>query len=446
MATTIEKLAAHALRSAKAAGAGDAQVLVSEGLEFSAKVHKGALETLKESATRGMQVRVFVDQRVARASTSDLREDTIEGLIKRAVERAKLGSADPFAGLPEETGPLPDAESLGLYDPAIEAMSAEEKIALAHETEGIGLRLDPRVTNSGGASFHANSGRTWLANSRGFAAGYRGTSCSLSVHLLGEDGAEGEQASDYWYSLSRQRAKLDTPENVARTAVKRVKRHFGAKKVPTQDVPVVFEPMVAAELLENLLGATMGEAIYLRRSFLIDQIGKKIAHEGVTLVDDGLMAGGIGSHPFDLEGVPAQRTVVIEIGVLRNYLCGVYSARKLKRSSTGNGTGGGESATNFYLAAGPHSPEDILASVDNGLYVTRLLGFGVNLVTGDYSRGAYGLWIENGELTYPVHEITIGGNLRQMLEGMVMVGSDLEFRDNVCAPTVKINRMTISGT
>lgn len=442
----LEKIAEDALRWAKEAGADDAEVLLNQRLEFSTRVHKGVVETLKESTGRSLQLRVFAGQKQARAATSDLRGETVKGLVQRAIERARLASEDSFAGLPEEFGSLPETDTLQLYDPAVEEMTTEEKISLARETEKIGLELDPAVDNSGGASFGANSGRTWLANSRGFVAGFHGTACSLSVYLLGQDGGKAEQPSDYWYTLSRRRAKLDSPQQVARTAVERVKRHFGARKVQTQEVPVIFEPAVAAELLQNMLGAVKGESIYLRRSFLVDQLGKKVANPSVTLIDDGLLKGGIGTRPFDLEGVASQRTVVIENGVLENYLCGSYSARKLRRKRTGNGNGSGDSATNFYLAAGPHSPEEILGSVSNGLYVTRLLGFGVNLVTGDYSRGAYGLWIENGKLTFPVHEITISGNLRQMLEGIEMVGNDLEFRDDISSPTIKINRMTISGT
>lgn len=442
MATIAEQVLAWA----RAAGADEAEVSLSESSDFSANVRMGTVETLKESTARGLQLRVFVDQKTARAGTTDLRSDTLQGLAQRAVERARLANADPFAGLPKDSGPLPDAEALELYDPTFEEMTAVEKIALARETEEIGLRIDPRVNNSGGASFHLNNGTSWLANSRGFAAGYRGTTCSLSIYLLGQDGDKAEQVSDYWYTVGRYRARMESPEQVARKAVERVQRNFGARKVATQEVSVVFEPVTAAELLGDFFGAVTGEAIYLRRSFLVDQLNQQVAAGGVTLIDDGLRPGGLGTSPFDREGVASQRTTVIENGVLKNYLCGVYSARKLKCKSTGNGTGGGESAANFYLVAGPHAPEEIIRSVPNGLYVTRLLGQGVNLVTGDYSRGAYGLWIENGRLSYPVHEITISGNLRTMLKGMEMVGSDLELRDNISAPTVKINRMTISGT
>jgi len=233
---------------------------------------------------------------------------------------------------------------------------------------------------------------------------------------------------------------------VARKTVERVRRHFGAQKVATAEVPVIFEPLLAADLLSDIFGAVRGEAIYLRRSFLADLLGQKVANAGVTIVDDGLQPGGIGTRPFDREGTASQRTLVVEKGVLRNYLCGTYSARKLKRKSTGNGTGDGEAPTNFHLAAGPHAPAAIVGSVKRGLYLTRLIGQGVNLVTGDYSRGAFGLWIEGGHFVHPVREITVSSNLRTMLEGMEMVGNDLELRDQFSAPTVKIAAMTVAGT
>lgn len=434
------------LERGRQAGAEEAEATLLESRHFATRVRQGTIETLSEASTRSLQLRVFVGQRAARAASSDLREETVDTLVRRAVERARLANRDPYAGLPEESPAPPAGEELGIFDPEMDRLTAEEKIGLARETERIGLSLDPRVRNSGGASFHNAEGQVWLANSRGFRGSYRATSCSLALHLLGAEGSGGEQVSDYWFSAGRHRARLDSPEEVARVTVERVRRHLGARKVATQEVPVVFEPMLAAELLADLFGALTGEAVYLRRSFLAGALGERVAAEGVTLVDDGLRPGGLGTRPFDREGVASQRTMVIEKGVLRSYLCGAYSARKLSLKSTGNGTGNGEAPTNFYLEAGPHSPEAILASVERGLYVTRLLGQGVNLVTGDYSRGAFGIWIEKGQLAFPVHEVTISGNLRRMLQGMAMVGRDLEFREQFAAPTVMISALTVAGT
>ncbi len=430
---------------ALATGADDAEVHLSESSHFSVLVRHNGIEKLSQATTRSLHLRVFVGQRLARASASDLGEDTLRGLVRRAVERARLANEDPFAGLPDDFSTRPSADELGLYDPQVESVTPEEGIALARETERIGLSLDPRVQNSGGASFHKARGQVWLANTRGFRGNYQGTNTSLGLYLLGQDGAGNAQVADYWYSASRQRAQLQSPEHVARTAVDRVRRHFGARKVATQKVPVIFEPVLAAELLSDIFGAVCGEAVYLRRSFLAGAVGSRVAAEGVTIVDDGLRPGGLGTRPFDREGVASRETVVLENGVLRNYLCGSYSARKLSQRSTGNGTGNGEAPTNFYLAAGPDTPEAIVASVAQGLYVTRLLGQGVNLVTGDYSRGAFGVWIEGGAFAYPVHEVTISNNLRQMLGGIEMVGQDLEFREQFAAPTIRIASMTVAG-
>ncbi len=447
MATVdLELLPERLLKQAQRAGAQDAEVWVQEATRFVAHLRHGGVEELTEATTRSVHLRVFVEQRVGRASSSDLRSKELGALAKRAVEHAWKSGTDPFSGLPDQAGEIPSSQALDLYDPELETLTAAEKVALARETERIGLSLDPQVKNSGGASVNTHRGRVWLANTRGFFNGYQATSCSLSLYLLGHERGRAEQVSDYWDSVARHRARLETPEQVARKTVERVRRHFGAQKVATAEVPVIFEPLLAAELLSNLFGAVRGEAVYLRRSFLADLLGQKVAAEGVTIVDDGLLPHGIGTRPFDREGLPSQRTLVLEKGVLRNYLCGTYSARKLKLKSTGNGTGDGEAPTNFYLAAGPHAPEAIVNSVKRGLYLTRLMGQGVNLVTGDYSRGAFGLWIEDGHFTHPVHEITVSGNLRTMLEGMEMVGDDLDLRDQFAAPTLKIAAMTVAGT
>jgi PmbA protein len=446
MPADLDLLPSKLLKDAKRAGAEDAEVWAQEGTRLTVRVRQGGVEELTEATTRSLHLRVYVDQRLGRASCSDLHIRTLGGLAKRTVERAWKAGQDKFCGLPEKSGSLPETEALDLYDENLEELSAAEAVALARETERIGLQLDPRIKNSGGAAFHSSRGRVWLANSRGFEASYRSTGCSLSLYLLGQQEGQAAQVADYWFTNSRYRARLESAEQVARRTVDRVRRHFGARKVATEEVPVVFEPLLAAELVADLFGAVRGEAIYLRRSFLVDQLGEKVAAKGVSLVDDGLLPGGLGTRPFDREGVGSQRTPVIDDGVLRNYLCGSYSARKLKCAATGNGTGDGEAPSNFYLAAGPHPPEAIVASVKRGLYLTRMLGHGVNLVTGDYSRGAFGLWIEDGQFAFPVHEVTVSGNLRRMLEGMEMVGNDLDFRDQFAAPTVKIAAMTVAGT
>jgi PmbA protein len=255
---------------------------------------------------------------------------------------------------------------------------------------------------------------------------------------------------DYWYSASRTLQKLESPELVGRKAAVRTLRRLGARKVPTRRVPVVFDPMVSRSLIDHVFDAVNGDAIYRHASFLAGKLGDQIAGENITIIDDGTMVGGFGSSPFDGEGVPTRRTVVVERGVLKSYLLNTYTARKLKLQTTGNAARGltgnpGIGCGNFYLQPGGKAPKEIIADISSGLYVTEFLGFGVNLVTGDFSRGASGLWIENGELTFPVEEITVAGNLTDMFRNISMIGSDLEFRSSIAAPTMRIEGMMVAG-
>ncbi len=434
------------VRKASDLGADQSEAWLTESTQLSARVRFGQVETLTEATTRAISFRLLVGTRTARGSSSDLSWETLESLTRHALERDRLASEDSYAGLPDDSLPVPPVEGLALYDPTLERIGPQDAIARAGETERIGLALDPRVKNSSGATVRVNRGRVWGANSKGFRGSYRASGASLTLELHGRGESDGSQVTDFWYTAARSWDGLESPESVARKAVERVRRQLGARKVETQEVPVVFEPLVAAELLSDLFGAVCGEAVYLKRSFLLDARGQQVASEQVTVVDDGLLPGGLGSRPFDREGVACRRTVVIRKGVLESFLCGSYSARKLGLPLTGNGAGNGEVPGNFYLEPGNTSPAAIVKSVERGLYVTRLMGQGVNLVTGDYSRGAFGLWLERGELAYPVHEITISGNLRQMLAGVELVGNDLDFRDLFAAPTVKIASMVVAGT
>src|SRR5436190_21596783 len=255
---------------------------------------------------------------------------------------------------------------------------------------------------------------------------------------------------DYWVTAARHRNKMESPEEVGRKAAQRVLRRLDARKIPTCQVPIVFDPLTSRSLLNHLFEAVSGSSIYRRSSFLVGQIGKTVAAPEITVVDDARLPGGLGSSPFDDEGVPTQTTSIIENGVLRNYLHSAYTARKLGSQPTGNGSRAASGVvtigpTNFYLKGGANSPEEIIGSIKKGLYVVELIGFGVNTVTGDYSRGAVGLWIENGKFIHPVQEVTIAGNLREMLKNIEMVGSDVTFVGSIAAPTLKIGNMVISG-
>jgi PmbA protein len=260
----------------------------------------------------------------------------------------------------------------------------------------------------------------------------------------------GAMQRDWWFSSARTLKKLDSPESVGREAARRTLRRLGARKIATTQVPIVFDPIVARSIIEHIFEGANGDAIYRGSSFFAGKLGEQIASANVTVVDDGTMVGGFGSSPFDGEGVPTRCTVVVDKGVLNSYLLNTYTARKLNMQTTGNASRGlagnpGIGAGNFYLENGNESPADIIKNVGRGLYVTEFLGFGVNMTTGDYSRGASGLWIENGELNYPVEEITVAGNLKEMFKNIVAIGNDLVFRSSVAAPTIRIDGLTVAG-
>jgi len=444
----LGELAADIVKRALARGATDAECTISEGDEFSANVRMREVESLKEAGSRGAGLRILIGKHTGSSYTSDLSPEGIERLVKQAVELADVTTEDPHAGLPdpEELGKIPG--ELGLYSEDIERLETPLKIETAKRAEDAALTADPRIQNSEGASFETNTGRHIFANSRGFAGEYRSSSCSLAVSPVAKDGESMER--DYWYTMARGFAGLEPPEQVGRIAAQRAVRRLNARKVETQKAPVVFEPRTARSLLDNLFEAVHGMSVYRHESFLAGKLGEKVAAETVTVVDDATLPGLFGTSPFDDEGVPSRRTVVIEKGVLKSYLLNCYAARKLGMKTTGNASRGltgnaGIGHGNFFLEKGVQTPEQILASIANGFYVTELLGFGVNIVTGDYSRGAAGLWIRNGELAFAVSEVTIAGNLKEMLLNLETVGSDLEFRGAVAAPTLKIGEMTVGG-
>jgi PmbA protein len=277
---------------------------------------------------------------------------------------------------------------------------------------------------------------------------YRASYCSLSTVPVAREGESMER--DYWFTTARAFAGLENPEDVGRIAAHRAVRRLGARKVETQKVPVVFEPRTARTLLDNIFDAVHGGAVYRNESFLAGKLGERVASEKLTVIDDGTIPGLFGTSPFDDEGVPTRRTVVIENGVLRSYLLNTYTARKLGLRTTGNASRGlagnaGVGNGNLYIERGSAPPEQLIAGIRDGFYVTELMGFGVNIVTGDYSRGAAGLWIRNGELAFPVSEVTIAGTLQQMLLNLEAVGADLEFRGSMAAPTLVVGEMTVGG-
>ncbi|WP_420238526.1 TldD/PmbA family protein [Telmatobacter bradus] len=450
----IEALAIEAVELARKAGASDAEAVAREGDEFSVNVRMGEVETLKESGSRALGLRVFLGKRSASSSTSDLTAEGLRALVEGAVALARVTEEDPCNGLAEreEFGSISDDQQLYFDD--VYSLDGKERIEWARRTEAAALAADKRITNSDGGSFEAATGRKVLVNSRGFVGGYRTSYAGVSAAPLAQD-ENGQMQRDGWWSSARRLADLDSPEAVGAEAARRTLRRLGARRVKTQQVPIVFAPEVARSLLGSVFEAASGDAIWRSASFLAGKLGEAIASSSLTIVDDHLMmlpsgVGGYGTSPFDGEGLPAQRNVVVENGVLKSYLLNTYTARKLGLKSTHNASRGlagapGVGCGNFYLEPGPIAPEEIIKNVGQGLYVTSLMGFGVNVVTGDYSRGASGLWIDNGVLTHAVEEVTVAGNLKEMLRNVTAIGNDLVFRGAVAASTLRIDGMTVAG-
>jgi PmbA protein len=444
----LPELAADIVKQAMAAGATDAECSISEGEEFSAAVRMRELETLKEAGSRAVGLRILIGKRTGSAYTSDFSGEGIRRMVRSAIELAEITTEDPHLGLPDPSELGSIQGDLGLYCGDVAQMETPLKIEMARQAEAAALDADPRIANSEGGSIDTNLGRNVFANSRGFLGDYRSSSCSLSAVPVAKEGESMER--DYWYSLARGFAGLEKPADVGRRAAERAVRRLGAVKVETQKVPVVFEPRTARTLIGHIFEAAHGESIYRHASFLAGKLGEKIASEKLTVIDDGTLPGLFGTSPFDDEGVPTRRTVIVDKGVLKSYLLNTYTARKLGMKTTGNAARGitgnaGIGHGNLYAEPGSKPPEEILKSIANGFYVTELMGFGTNIVTGDYSRGATGLWIRGGELAFAVSEVTIAGNLANMLRDLESIGSDLDFRGATAAPTICVGEMTVGG-
>jgi len=431
------------------AGATAAEVLVREGGEFSTTVRLGAVEKLSQASFHKVGVRLFRGNRSALFASSDLSLAGIRRLVLDALAMASAAGEDSFAGLPEaadykHSGPLPAT----CFTSAV-GLSVDDRIVLARQCEEAALSCDARVSNSEGATFANSITHFAYGNSLGIEGEYSKSQNSLSVISLAE--SEGRKQRDYWLSTHPDFAMLLKPEEVGKRAASRTLRRLGARKLPTCAVPVLFDPLASASLLKHIATAASGTALLRKASFLTDRLGCRIASPLVTIVDDAILEGGLGSRAFDCEGVPSRKTVVVRKGVLESYLLDAYAARRLEMHTTGNSdrelqSGPSSGPSNFYIEPGQSSPEDLISSVRKGLLVTELIGFGVDTVSGNYSQGAFGIWIENGCLTYPVEEITIAGNLREMLTSIEAVGNDPERQDEVFAPSLLIGKMVVSGS
>jgi len=446
-ATLRTGLLVEVLRRAQARGASAADGFLIDEQHFSASVRLGLVDTVKHSREQRLSLRVFAGRASAAASTSDLSRESLERVVDEATALARVTAEDPHAGLPEPSELVTAVPDLELEDRSGDDLAPEAKIELARQAEAAALETDPRMTNSEGAEYWDRCARYVYATSHGFAQGYATSAFGLSVSPVAAE--DGEMQRDYWYSAARHRAALEAPAAIGRTAARRALRRLKARKVKTTEVPVIFDPDTAASLVRSVAGAASGPSLYRRASFLLDRLGKRIAAPSVTIVDDATIPRALGSRPFDGEGLGTGRTVLVGEGTLQTYLLDTYSARKLGLASTHHasrdGSGVGVSTTNLMLLPGTATPESLIASVKNGFYVTELIGFGVNGVTGDYSRGAAGLWIENGQLTYPVEEVTVAGNLLDMLAAIEGIGNDLVLRDRTVSPTLLVGRMVVAG-
>src|SRR5579871_888604 len=447
--TDLREVAQDIVARAMKGGATAAECVVREGDEFSTLVRFGQVETLKESGSRSVGVRVFFGQRAASTYSSDFSREGLDRMVKSALELAKITSEDPYSGIPgaELLGQLEG--DLDLYHEDVYSLPGADRIDYARRAEKAALDFDPRIKNSEGGSFDAATGHKVLANSHGFVGEYKRSYCSVAAVPIAQT-ESGAMQRDYWYSVSRTLKSLDAPEQVGRIAAERTLRRLGARKAKTAHVPVVLDLMVSTSVLEHIFEGINGDSVYRGASFLAGKLGQKVAGDNVTVIDDGTIPGGFGTSPFDGEGIPTRRTVVIENGVLKSYLLNTYTAKKLGLKTTANAARGlagtpGIGPGNYFLQPGPKSAKELIGEIKEGLYVTEFLGQGANLVTGDYSRGASGIWISNGELTYPVEEITVAGNLKELFFNISEIASDLEFRGAVAAPTIRIEGLTVGG-
>lgn len=438
-------LAEQLVRTCTKAGADAAEVYLQTGRELSIDVRNGEIETVEEAASQGVGFRVFVKGRMAFSNCNDLRDAALEAAIARAIEFAQQTTADPNNVLPTETGMTPVD---GLYDPAIAKATMEQKIGMAKAVEKAGMK-DQRITKSAGASYGEGEVEVFIANSNGLSKSHKESSCGLGVSLVVE---KGEQKTSGGESCTRRFfADLKSPEDVAARAVARAVEMLDPRVVKTQRAAVVFGPEVGRSILGGVLAAVNGETVLQGASFLGNKLNQKIASGLVTLVDDGTRPKGTASRPFDGEGVPTQKRIIVEAGVLKGFMYNTTVARRAGVKSTGNASRDGFSSLpgigphNFYMMAGSTPPEEIIRATKVGLLLKGVTGYGINVVNGNYSGGAEGLWIENGAVAFPVKGLTIAGTAAEMLNGIDLVGTDLDLNRATATPTFRIATMQIGG-
>jgi PmbA protein len=433
----LERIVEQALSLARQRGATAAEAGVGVGSGLSVTVRLGEVETLEYQRDRSLGVTVYAGQRKGSASTANLTPSAVEETVSKALSIASFTAEDEFSGLPDAGLMARDLPDLDLCHPwGIDAPAA---IELAKRCEAAGLAVDERIRNSEGASVATHQRLRVFGNSHGFIGGYPSTSHTVSCVVLGQ--AEGEMQRDYWYTAARDWRALEDAEEVGRKAADRAIGRLGAGKLSTRKAPILFAPEVARGLIGHLVGAIGGGAQYRRSSFLLAAAGQQIFPAAISLSERPHLPGALGSAPFDGEGVATRNRELVVNGVLTGYLLDAYSARKLGLTTTGNAGG----VHNLVVQGAMLDPKTLLQRLGTGLLVTEMMGQGVNPVTGDYSRGASGFWIENGVIDRPVHEITVAGNLREMYQGIVALGDDLDRRGAIQCGSILIEQMTIAG-
>jgi len=433
----LRGLAEQVLDLARAGGATAAEAEVSEGSGLSLGVRHGEVETIEHNRDKGIGVTVYLGQRRGHASTSDFSDDALARTVEKALTIARYTAEDDCAGLADPELLAKDIPDLDLFHPW--DVGIEAAMALARDCEAAALGVDPRITNSEGASLSSQVSHFIYANSLGFTGGYPSSRQSLSCAVIAEE--DGAMQRDYWYTTARSASDMDSPDSVGRRAGERTVRRLNARKLSTRLCPVLFEAPVATGLIASFVSAVSGGHLYRKSSFLLDSLGSQVFPDFFQLQERPFLRRGLSSSPFDSEGVATRDRDVVKDGVLQGYFLGSYSARKLGMKSTGNAGG------NHNLIV-PPTGEDfaaLLRKMDTGLLVTELLGHGLNMVTGDYSRGAAGFWVENGEIVHPVEEVTVAGNLKDMFRGIVALGTDVETRGSRRVGSILLDRMTLAG-
>lgn len=433
----LRTIATDVLRLAREHGASSAELDVSESFGQSVTVRRGEVETIEYNRDKGVSVTVYVGQRRGHASSADLSPRALEDTVRAAVSIASHTAEDDCAGLADPALLAREPGDLRLYHPW--DLPVERAMEIARECEAAALGADPRVSNTEGATVSSHASHFVYANSLGFLAGFPATRHSISCSVVAGKGDDMQR--DDWYSIARDASALEAAIDVGRKAGSRSVARLGARKIGTRHCPVLFEAPVAASLLGHFAAAASGGSLYRKSSFLLDALGKKVFSDCVRIRDVADIPGGIASSPFDDEGVATHNRDVVSGGVLQGYFLGSYSARKLGMQSTGNAGG----THNLVLTPTGETFEVLLARLGTGLLVTELLGHGTNMVTGDYSRGAAGFWVEGGEIAYPVHEITVAGNLKRMFQGIVAAGTDVLVRGSRQCGSILVDELTVAG-